>query len=140
MQLHPQPQKIRLFMAAVTSSETIADRIEGVPYQHFVLRIPEGAEAEDVLRLHDRLLERTREALEKVGVGDGYNVVMTGEFIGLIPRRTAKTADASDVFGINAAGMMGLVTVRNERERERWAELGYGKYLARLGLPVDDRV
>ncbi|PSK42673.1 Diadenosine 5',5'''-P1,P4-tetraphosphate phosphorylase 2 [Elsinoe australis] len=140
MQLHPQPQKTRLFMAAVTSSETIADRIEGVPYQHFVLRIPEGAEAEDVLRLHDRLLERTREALEKVGLGDGYNVVMTREFIGLIPRRTAKTANASDVFGINAAGMMGLVTVRNERERERWAELGYGKYLARLGLPIDDGV
>ncbi|KAG8628432.1 hypothetical protein KVT40_004305 [Elsinoe batatas] len=138
MQIHPQPEKAKLFMAAAESSEIISDRIKGVPYKHYVLRIPHSATGEDVLRIHDHLLERTHRALQKAQAGDGYNVVMTTEFIGLIPRRTAKTPDASDVFGINAAGMMGLVTVRSEKERERWAELGYGKYLARLGLPIDE--
>ncbi|KAF4555177.1 ATP adenylyltransferase-like protein 1 [Elsinoe fawcettii] len=138
MQIHPQPEKGRLFMADADSSEIVADRIKGVPYKHYVLKIPSRASAQEVLELHDQLLASTRTALKRAKAGDGYNVVMTTEFVGLIPRRTAKTSDASDVFGINAAGMMGLVTVRSEKERRRWAELGYGKYLARLGLQIDD--
>ncbi|KAF2151223.1 putative 5',5'''-P-1,P-4-tetraphosphate phosphorylase [Myriangium duriaei CBS 260.36] len=136
MQLHPQPEKSRLFMSLADSAETISDRIPGVPYQHFVLQIPSDATPGHVLRAYQRLLRETKASLQTADAGEGYNVVMTRDWIGLIPRRIAKTKDASDVFGINAAGMMGLITVRSEHERQRWKELGYGRYLARLGIPI----
>ncbi|PNS21111.1 Diadenosine 5',5'''-P1,P4-tetraphosphate phosphorylase 2 [Sphaceloma murrayae] len=138
MQIHPQPEQATLYMANAASSTIVSDRLQGVPYKHFVLRIPPDATPEHVLRLHDLLLERTQAALRDADAGEGYNVVMTTDFIGLIPRRRAKTDDAKDVFGINAAGMMGLVTVRDQRERERWRELGYAQYLTRQGLPIND--
>ncbi|GAD91606.1 5',5'''-P-1,P-4-tetraphosphate phosphorylase, putative [Paecilomyces variotii No. 5] len=134
LQLFAAPEH-ELWPARATSEEDVASRIPGVSFKHYVLRIPEHATTRDVVRIHERLLALTKEALVKAGDVDGdYNVAMTAEWMALIPRRTFGPGGPN---GSNAAGMLGLVAIKDDEERERWAELGYTDYLAYLGVPVD---
>jgi sulfate adenylyltransferase (ADP) / ATP adenylyltransferase len=124
-----------LFPARATSSTHIENRISNVPFEHFVLRITADATARDVFDKYQRLLIETRQALEVARAGHDYNVIFTADWIAFIPRRTAVWGGP---FGANAAGMLGLVTVPSIQQREQWAELGYTKYLVRLGIPRED--
>lgn len=134
MQLFALP-KHELWPTKATSAEEVGHRIPRVPFKHYVLRIPPGATAKDIVRIHDRLLALTKEALIKIGDMDGdYNVAMTAEWMALIPRRTFGPGGPN---GSNAAGMLGLVAIKDEEERARWAELGYTDYLVYLGIPID---
>lgn len=127
-----------LWPAKASSSDVVATDIPGVPFRHFVLRIPSGASADTVVAMHDRLLALTRQAHVDAGNGpDGdYNVALSRSWIALIPRTTAGPADGP--FGTSTVGMLGLVAVRDEVDRRRWAELGYTRFLARLGIPRED--
>ncbi|KAJ9266432.1 hypothetical protein DTO212C5_6355 [Paecilomyces variotii] len=136
MQLFAEPEfEIWPARASASARDEVESRISGVSFKHFVLRIPEHAKARDVVRIHDRLLALTKEVLVRIGDVDGdYNVAMTEEWMALIPRRTFGPGGPN---GSNAAGMLGLVAIKDEEERRRWAELGYTDYLAYLGVPID---
>lgn len=125
-----------MWPAKATSSTEVADRIDGVPFKHFVLRIPPESRAREVFDMHQRLLELTRKAhVEAGGSADGdYNVAMTKKWIALIPRRTVGPADGP--FGTSTVGMLGIPGIRDEVDRQKWKELGDAQYLARLGIPI----
>ncbi|KAL1970213.1 hypothetical protein VTN77DRAFT_5373 [Rasamsonia byssochlamydoides] len=139
LQLFPLPEEpfvqALLWPAKASSTETVATDIPHVPFRHFVLRIPVGATAETVIAMHDRLLQLTRQAHVEAGQSpDGdYNVALSREWIALIPRTTAGPVDGP--FGTSTVGMLGLVAIRDEDDRKKWAELGYTEFLAQLGIP-----
>lgn len=143
LQLFPVPQHPfgdgeavdLLWPAKASSSDVVATDIPGVPFKHFVLRIPAGASADTIVAMHDRLLTLTRKAHVDAGNGPDadYNVALSRSWIALIPRTTAGPADGP--FGTSTVGMLGLVAIRDERDRQRWEELGYTRFLARLGIP-----
>lgn len=70
--------------------------------------------------------------LKEVPGGSDYNVVLVHDWMLLIPRRFAGFKGN----GANAAGMLGMVWVQDQWERNRWTKLGYIKYLSMLGVPA----
>lgn len=137
LQIFPQPATgdSRLWPAKATSTTEISDRIPDVPFRHYVLRISENATAEDVHQQYLRLLVKTKQALTKYDVGMDNNVIMTRDWIALVPRRTAVWGGP---LGAGAAGMIGLVTIPDQEQRDDWAARGYTKFLMRLGVPFED--
>lgn len=142
LQLFPVPplapfhgQAKNLWPAQAASSTEVADKIPCVPFKHYVLRIPSQASAGIVTDMYFRLLKLTRQAHLDAGYdADGdYNVAMTREWIALIPRTTAGPSDGP--FGTSTVGMLGIPGIRDERDREKWRNLGDSKFLAHLGIP-----
>ena len=111
----------------------MAQNISGVPFKHFVYRLPQAATTADVFELYQSLLTETQHALRKAKAGTDYNVIFTTEWIALIPRRTAVWGGP---HGANGAGMLGMITVPNQQQRQQWAHLGLTDYLATLGIPI----
>jgi sulfate adenylyltransferase (ADP) / ATP adenylyltransferase len=136
LQVFPIPSLMSqaLFPSRATSFENIESRISNVTFKHYVLRIRMNDAANDVFDKYQLLLKETRAASAQARTGNDYNVVFTTEWITLIPRRIAILGGA---HGANAAGMLGIVAVSSKDERDQWAELGYTKYLAKLGIPRD---
>lgn len=122
------------FHNVLTSFTTeVATSLDYVPFKHFVLALPPDATVKHVYATYASLLGLSQEALATSDSDSrDYNVAMTAEWIAMIPRRTAGTHGPS---GANAAGMLGMVTVPDQGQREWWAELGYTEYLKQLGVP-----
>jgi ATP adenylyltransferase len=86
-----------------------------------------------VYKAYLRLLDASREVLAKSGEGSRhYNVAMTADWIAIIPRRTSEGP-----YGANAAGMLGIVYLPDQQERDKWSQAGYTKQLVAFGIPVD---
>lgn len=112
----------------------VATSIEFVPFKHFVLALPPDANVEHVHATYAHLLGLSQEALASSDSDSrDYNVVITAEWIAVIPHRMA---GPHGPYGANAAGMLGMVTVPDQGQREWWAELGYTEYLKQLGIPL----
>lgn len=62
-----------------------------------------------------------------------YNVVATTKWICLIPRTHKARPDGG--APTNGPGMLGLVWVKNQAERDEWTRLGMTEHLAYLGMP-----
>jgi ATP adenylyltransferase len=104
-----------------------------VPFKHHVLRLPSHADTNTVYKTYLRLLDASREVLAKSGEGSrDYNVAMTADWIAVIPRRTSEGS-----YGANAAGMLGIIYLPDQEERDKWSQLGYTKQLVAFGIPVD---
>lgn len=136
MQIFPYPSKedltFELFPSQATSSTDISDHIPNVPYKHFALRLPAGASSEELAASHDRLLEKMRASQQEAGSGPDHNVILAQDWICLIPRvhnGSEKGAPA------NAVGVLGLVWVATEEEREVWTTLGPADHLRYLCIP-----
>ena len=65
-----------------------------------------------------------------------HNVVFTTDWLCVIPRRRASVGKCAT----NSIGMMGLIWVAFEDERDRWNALGLSKHLAELGYPPRPRM
>lgn len=111
----------------------ITSNITDVPFRHFVLRIPEYATVADVVQRYRRLLQETEKVLRAAHQGSDYNVVLVSEWIALIPRSKAEWGGP---FGANALGMLGLVAVRDQEERDVWGKFGYTDHLRSLGIAL----
>ena len=129
----PDTNSTTLFPSYATSETMIATNLPNVPFKHFVLRIPAGAGPSEVFALYQILLAETKQALREVESND-YNVGFSAEWIVLIPRRTVNYGGPQ---GANTAGMLGMITVPNQQERQRWTDMGYTEYLVKLGIPID---
>lgn len=98
-----------------------------------MFRLPGHADANAVYKAYLRLLEPSREVLAKSGKGSrDYNVAMTADWIAVIPRRTS-----NGPYGANAAGMLGIVYLPDQEERDKWSQLGYAEQLVAFGIPID---
>ncbi|KAJ4251826.1 hypothetical protein NW762_011123 [Fusarium torreyae] len=126
-----QTQKTRL-----TGVPEIARNITGVPYQHFVLRLPDKPKPGELYNQYQRLLQASVKEKGSASFGLDYNVAMTKEWLCLIPRRHGRKDNAGANFGANAAGMLGVIWVSSQEERDSWDELGMTRYLAYLGVPL----
>ncbi|KAF2760399.1 hypothetical protein EJ05DRAFT_283272 [Pseudovirgaria hyperparasitica] len=140
MQLFPKPDetKFPLFPSRAHPGHSphthyIQTDIEHVPFMHFVKRFPKDADINDVYAAYKHCLDQCLEALIEAGQGTDHNVIMTTEWVALIPRAVQKN---DGPWGANAMGMIGMIAVRDASEREQWAKLGYSDYLRQLGLPL----
>lgn len=140
--LPPPPPSPSLTPTQARLEDTIETSIPGVPFRHFGLRIPYSTSparpvtAQAIIDIHNCLLEAMRNAQHTewhLATLD-YNVALSMDWMVVIPRTWNGGPDGP--FGTSAAGMLGLVAVRDLKDRERWAELGYSKFLARLGIPI----
>jgi ATP adenylyltransferase len=104
-----------------------------VPFKHYVIRLPSHADANTVYKAYLRLLDTSRNELAKLGEDSrDYNVAMTADWIAIIPRRTSQGP-----YGANAAGMLGIVYLPDQQERDKWSQAGYTKQLVAFGIPAD---
>jgi ATP adenylyltransferase len=90
----------------------------------------DAGEAE-AYKAYVEMLGKTREVL---GIAQDqycpHNVVMTREWMVVIPRRKGQV----EGLGVNAASMMGLVTVKDRGEYERWKSVGVERLLEEAGV------
>ncbi|PNH58836.1 hypothetical protein VD0002_g8702 [Verticillium dahliae] len=121
-----------LFPDAAASADEIEERIDGVPFKHYVLRLPRGVSPEAVYERLARLVTAARAALAACCGGEALNVVLTDRWVCVIPRRRAGSGGAA----ANGAGMVGMVWVKDRAERDRWGAFGYTEHLAYLGVPI----
>ncbi|KAK1638591.1 hypothetical protein BDP81DRAFT_479734 [Colletotrichum phormii] len=134
VQIFPQPPRLLLYPQRATSDSdkrSIDSRIPGVPNQHFVLRLTQGVTPEQTYRSLQRLVCATRETQTTGGRGYDYNVIMAEDWICVVPRRLV----GRDGVGANGAGMVGLVWLRDQAERDGWDSFGLTDHLVQLGLP-----
>lgn len=136
LQFFPYPSKddltFELFPSQATSTTEVSSDIPNVPLRHFALRLPADASSKDVAASHDWLLEKMRESQKEFGSGPDHNVVLTRDWICLIPRSHNGVDKAASA---NALGVLGVVWVASEEEKEVWTTLGPAKHLRYLGIP-----
>ncbi|KAK6511786.1 hypothetical protein TWF481_000692 [Arthrobotrys musiformis] len=133
MQVFPKPegQKFKLFPDLASLPEGDVITLPKVPYRHYVVALPANPSLEDIVRRYNTLVGLAKLALEKIE-GTAHNVVMTKDWIMVIPR----SSKGCDGVGANAAGMMGMVWVGSELERNSWTNFGLTSYLQKLGMPL----
>ena len=106
--------------------------IAGVPFAHFVIRLPADSSAEQVSTQYGRLLTLAKNALKAAGASTDYNLVLVSEWMALIPRRKKGWG----TFIANAANMVGSLWLRSEGQRDDLLEQPLLDMLAELGIPL----
>ncbi|KAH8421603.1 hypothetical protein JMJ77_0002808 [Colletotrichum scovillei] len=129
VQIFPQPTHFPLYPQKATSENEINSTIPGVPNLHFVLRLPQAVTTEQTYHSLERLVSAARDTQTACGMGCDYNVIMAEEWICAVPRRLV----GKDGVGANGAGMVGLVWLRDQAERDGWESFGLTEHLVRLG-------
>ena len=106
--------------------------IAGVPFAHFVIRLPATASAEHVYTQYERLLALAKTALKAAGAGTDYNLIVVSEWMALIPRRKKGWG----TFVANAANMVGSLWLKGEGQRDDLLERPLLDLLAEVGIPL----
>ena len=105
--------------------------IAGVPFTHFVIRLPANASAEQVHTQYERLLTLAKTALKAAGAGTDYNLILVSEWMALIPRRKKGWG----TFVANAVNMVGSLWLRNEGQWNDLLERPLLDLIAEVGIP-----
>lgn len=105
-----------------------------VPFCYYLTRMEKGAMGEKVVEAYDALMERMRRDTEWGSGWDGeaHNLVFTREWVMVIPRRKGEVKGVST----NAFGMVGMVWVKDQEERDRWTQAKMGEVLREMGVSV----
>ncbi|KAK7398440.1 hypothetical protein QQX98_012191 [Neonectria punicea] len=143
MQIMPYPQAeevgFQIFPARAESTDQVTSGLLGVPYAHFVLKLPDNGTIGDVFRAHGILQSTYQEFLKvqghQVSSSPPHNLLLTSSWICLVPRR--RSGAERDAL-TNAMGMIGIVWVANEDEIAEWSNAsgsvrGHFQY---LGYPI----
>ena len=126
----PNPETFMLYPYQLTLLTSVVSTHPNVPYAHGILAIPAYASAEEVFAIYGKLLAEMRPLMKREGMED-YNVILVKEWMLLIPRRH----HGREGVECNAVGMMGMVWLKSEAEREGWERLGMTEHLQWLGFP-----
>ena len=102
-----------------------------MPVQHYLLPLRPNADPTELFEAYQKLLAEVRRFQAVKQGGEAYNVVMTREWMCLIPRRHGGKGNV----GTNGIGMLGVVWVSGPEERGKWTELGMEKLLVYMGYP-----
>jgi ATP adenylyltransferase len=105
-------------------------RVQEIPFEHFLIRLPTHASADHVYTLYQMLLLKTKNALRNANAGSDYNVVLVSEWLLLIPR----TSKGHGSFMANAANMVGLIMIKSDVVREEVLKMSLLDTLADLGI------
>ena len=140
LQLFPQPspEEFVLFPSQENLSldEPILSSIP--PYKCWTIAIPPQASP---TALHKRYVA-LRHQMSSLSIESlsndksehaAYDIILVREWMALIPR----SSKGKDGINTNGAGMMGLVWVRDQDERDGWTKLGLSKHLTSMGVPLD---
>jgi len=103
-----------------------------VPYKHFISTIQPKVGISELLAIHDRLLTKAKDAVKDVPGRPSYNVIFVHEWIMVVPRTHAGRNNVN----ANASGMVGMISLASDLEREAWKDMGIVKHLAYLGVPA----
>lgn len=110
-----------------TTSIEDPETLPEIPFQHALILLPQNASWQDVMGQYQKCLHKSRE----IGKGStAYNVLFVRKWMIVIPR----TSKGKEGVGANSAGMLGMVWVKNEKERQAWTEFGMSRYLRSLGV------
>ncbi|KAB8339149.1 hypothetical protein FH972_022085 [Carpinus fangiana] len=129
---------------ASPEKQPVAWNIPTVPFAHLVIQYPPSSGVGVIVRTHARLLALTRQIQEAAEVASpDYNMIMTSGWMAMVPRQKSSPNSRTGVkaegengpWRAGAQEMLGMVGVRDDLERERWGDLGYGEYLKWLGIP-----
>jgi len=112
----------------------IVTRVPGVPFEHFIIRLPKHASAGHVYSEYQRLLLKTKDKLRDINGESGYNVVVVSEWLVLIPR----VSKGHQAFSANAATMVGLIWFNSNERREEMLKLPLFDTLADLGIRPEE--
>ena len=126
----PDPDTFTLYPYQLTLSTSTISTHANVPYAHTILAIPADASAKEVFAVYEKLLAEIQPLMKRVGMED-YNVVIVKEWMLLIPRRH----HGREGVECNAVGMMGMIWLKSQAEREGWERLGMTEHLRWLGFP-----
>jgi sulfate adenylyltransferase (ADP) / ATP adenylyltransferase len=88
-----------------------------------------GKGVEESYTLYQEMLKTSESTLGQTPVA--HNVVFTANWLCVIPRRRARIGRCA----ANSMGMMGLIWVASEEERDGWNSFGLSKHLSELGYP-----
>ena len=109
-----------------------------IPYDFYISRwVGEDCQRveNDLYTRYAKLLHRVRLRLASENCKElPHNVVLVKEWMIVIPRRKAGVGMAN----VGAAGMMGMVWVKNEEELWEWQRQGLLEVLAQVGVPSMD--
>lgn len=148
--VEPQPGFALFPEAACATAAAAGDVVanKAVPFQHYISRLDGPVTPDSLLETYQRLMVRVRSAHrerrarhpeEATPPGDGepacsdtaYNMVLTPRWMCLTPRRRGGLHGT----GAGSIGMMGLLWLKDERERAHWTELGMTDHLVWMGIP-----
>lgn len=104
------------------------------PYKSWSIALSSYARAADLYRCYQSLHQQMDAKPAGSSEHAAYDVVLTREWMTLIPR----SSKGHDGVNTNGAGMMGLIWVRDQDERDGWTKLGMTKLLVEMGLPRED--
>lgn len=106
-----------------------------MPFINHIIGISANSSPTEIYSRYQKVLAQTKESLKRHERDMAYNFIMTRDWTVLVPR----TSKGNHNTPTNAAGMLGMVWVRSDEERERWSKLGMSGYLASLGIPRDTK-
>lgn len=84
------------------------------------------------MKCYSQLLSAMRAVQDNRSELRGYNVCLTESWLCVIPRRHGRLEGVAT----NAAGMLGLMWLGDQAEREAWDKLGHLRHLERLGIQI----
>ncbi|KAE9370892.1 Ap4A phosphorylase II [Stipitochalara longipes BDJ] len=107
------------------SSDT--STVSDIPFRHAVKKVPTSPSSTQLIEIYESLVEIS-------GVKDaaGHNVLLTGDWILVIPRSKGRKG----ILSANAAAMAGMVWVTGEEEVRQWVEAGLMNLLCEFGVSV----
>ena len=98
--------------------------VEGLPYQHGVVRLPAEGVEEALFAMYTRLLKEFDTRPD-----EPHNMLLTSQWMVVIPRTKAWIGDVS----ANAASMVGMVWCKTESQYEGWLQMGITEVLREMG-------
>lgn len=108
-----------------------------LPFAHFVAKLPDlkEMEADDLSMYFVSLLQRALTVIKENEVVDhiSYNVLMTTEYMMVVPRSHSKYKGSK--FGVNSCGYAGLILCREKEYLTTCKEVGPITILKELGFP-----
>lgn len=116
--------------------------VPGVPFANFVLRLSSTSTPSSLFQTYSALFaESCRLQAEKKSKVENlppsaeeapHNVIMTRRWMCVIPRLRGGIPE----IGANSLGMLGLVWVKDNAEREAWAREGPKDFITSLAYPA----
>lgn len=100
--------------------------VEALPYRHLVAAVSEEVDAEVLRGIYASMLSPLDSA-----PSEPHNVLLTGGWMMVIPRRTARI----DEISANGAAMLGMVWCDSEAQYDGWMRRGVGNVLTQMGKP-----
>lgn len=138
---YPQPEEMgfQLFPERVKPTDQVTSGPSGVPYAHFVLKLPDNSTTDDVVKAHEILQSKHQEFLKaqghQISSSPPHNLLLASSWMCLVPRR--HSGAERDAF-TNAIGMVGIVWVADKTEITKWSNASGSveEHFEYLGYPV----